>query len=104
MKPRIPDGLTKVFSTAYGIAGAIAVISGVIAFVTWATGIWPSVEDAVSDLLGYVGDFLNTDVNVWHLLLVVAGEVVAAAIIGAWVFRRAVWWGTWELRGRMVAD
>jgi len=88
MTPRIRERLKGVSSTVWRIAVALGVISGVIAFVTWATGVWPPVENAVSDLLGHVEDFANIDVEMWHILLVVTAEVLVAVALGVWAFRR----------------
>lgn len=90
MTPRIPDRLKKVFSTGWRIAGGVAVISGVIAFVTRITGVWPTIEDAISDLLGYLGDFLTSDVEVWHAFILSGILLLLLVQSGRFMLRQQV--------------
>ena len=91
MIQRVRDWLKKWFPPHdigwWTVTIILAVIGIVIAIGVGA--LWKSFRDGVSDLLGYLGDFLTSDVEVWLLLLFVAA-LVGAGAVAAFLLRRQI--------------
>lgn len=53
--------------------------------------LWESFRNVLSDLVGYLEDFLTADVQVWHMLL---GLLLAVAVADMAALAFVIWWTT----------